>query len=296
MAVGNALNIQQLGVVSFDGVANFIGSPLNQFSTLAAGTNNALVNVAPGTSGQVLTSNGPSSFPTYQGVPFTPNATVQLVDDFVNQFNASGSVQISAFPWYNNNIIWTSETTNVASTNPGLISNPAFASGDSPLFLVGFASGNNGNGLPIKLGGGTLSLNWVIKINTLSTGTNRYTLRLGFGDTANADQVNGVYFEYSDNINSGKWVIKTASGSSRTTTNTLVTVGTGYINLGMVINAAATSVTFSIAGAAQAPIVATIPTTSISPFIDIIRSAGTIAAASISIDLMYLNQILTTPR
>src|SRR5271170_4949881 len=63
---GNALNITQAGVVSFDGVSVFTGSPLTQFDILAGGASNAITSIVAGTSGQVLTSNGSSALPTWQ--------------------------------------------------------------------------------------------------------------------------------------------------------------------------------------------------------------------------------------
>lgn len=63
---GNALNITQAGVVSFDGVSVFTGSPLTQFDVLAGGASNAITSIASGTTGQVLTSNGVGVLPTWQ--------------------------------------------------------------------------------------------------------------------------------------------------------------------------------------------------------------------------------------
>jgi hypothetical protein len=130
----------------------------------------------------------------------------------------------------------------------------------------------------------------------LSTGTNRYILRTGFGDTSGADQVNGVYFEYSDNINTGQWVIKTASASSRTTTNSTIAVTAGWHDLRVVVNAAGTSITFTVDGVTAGTIVTNIPTAATTAFLALLYGAGTIAANTIQVDLFQYNQILTLSR
>ena len=63
------------------------------------------------------------------------------------------------------------------------------------------------------------------------------------------------------------------------------------------INAAATSVSFTVDGVSLgAAITTNIPITGITPFLDIVQSAGTIATNSILIDLFYMTQTLTTAR
>lgn len=47
-----------------------------QYNTLTAGANNLINNVSPGSSGQILTSNGPAAQPTYQ---FAPNGVISYV-------------------------------------------------------------------------------------------------------------------------------------------------------------------------------------------------------------------------
>jgi hypothetical protein len=150
----------------------------------------------------------------------------------------------------------------------------------------------------IKLGGGAIQINWVFKLNTLSDGTNRYTFQCGLGDcmAGTTTNSNGVFFSYSDNVNSGNWTINTVSATSPTVTNTSVAATTGWHNLQIVINAAASSCTFTIDGAAQTAITNTIPTTSISPFIYALRVLGTIPSHTLEIDLFSMSQTLTTPR
>lgn len=65
---GNALNITQTGVVSFDGTSVFTGSTLTQHDVLIGGASNGINSLTPGASGTVLTSNGAGVDPSYQGV------------------------------------------------------------------------------------------------------------------------------------------------------------------------------------------------------------------------------------
>lgn len=56
----------------------------------------------------------------------------------------------------------------------------------------------------------------ILQFNLLSTGTDTYTLRVGFCDVINADCVDGAYFELNSNAD-GQFQCKTASNSARTT-------------------------------------------------------------------------------
>lgn len=67
----NALNIKNAGITIFDGTATFTATTTTQYNTLVGNTGNTIANVSPGTSGQVLTSNGASANPSYQTLPFT---------------------------------------------------------------------------------------------------------------------------------------------------------------------------------------------------------------------------------
>src|SRR5271169_6399589 len=67
----NALNISSAGIVIFNGTNTFSATTTTQYNTLVGGTGNAIVNISPGTSGQVFTSTGATSNPSYQTIPFT---------------------------------------------------------------------------------------------------------------------------------------------------------------------------------------------------------------------------------
>lgn len=68
-AAQNSLNINTSGVVAYNATTGvFTQSAITQYDTLVGGASNAIVSIAPGTTGQVLTSNGASASPSYQTV------------------------------------------------------------------------------------------------------------------------------------------------------------------------------------------------------------------------------------
>jgi hypothetical protein len=226
---------------------------------------------------------------------FIPNKLIRISDDFIGATSGlSGQLLSSQLDWYSPGFsMQTNLSTILSSAHPGLLSNFDTNAGNNwSLFL------SSGQDLEpaILLGGGAITLNWVMDIATLSAASPRYIFRFGFGDTNNADQANGVYFEYSDNINSGNWVIKTAAASSRTTTNTATVVTTGYKNFQISINAAGTSAEFFIGGVSQGTIATNLPALAITPFFDMMATVGTVADSSLRADIMYMQQILTVAR
>lgn len=302
MAVGNAINEQTTGISGFSGTA-FVGSPATQHCVQIGGaTSSTLANVTNGTTGQVLTANTGAA-PTFQDIS-SPSASsiVNLFDDFVGGYDVNNS------PRYTSSLYWATATSgntlggtvfnSNSNAHPGIIQNLAFSTGSVYVSWGNSSTGTIAPYLGLLLGGGAITLTWIINIVNLSNGTNRYILRAGFGDTFNLDMANGVYFEYSDNVNSGNWTYKTADASSRTTSNSSVAVTTGWHNLSLTINAAASSVSFSVDGVSLGTAITTnIPTTNpLTPTLVFRREAGTIAAGTFLIDLFSMTQTLTTPR
>jgi len=224
-------------------------------------------------------------------VPFSPNATLQIFDDFLGFNNLDRSFSLG----------WTSDdfsSSPIADpAHPGITANLEITSDAGYIIMRNNSNVAEGQ---FALGGGALSVFWVIKVATLSAASPRYILRVGLGDTiTTSDQANGVYFEYSDNINSGNWVGKTASASVRSTANSAVAVtNADYVKLGITVNAAATSVSFFVNSAeiANSPLTTNIPTASITPFISVIGTVDTTAEGSVIADLFYLTQTLTSSR
>lgn len=60
------------GIQNWDGVATPSTTALAQYNVVIGASTNTVHNEAPGTSGNVLTSNGATSYPTFQALPYTP--------------------------------------------------------------------------------------------------------------------------------------------------------------------------------------------------------------------------------
>lgn len=269
-----------------------------EFNVLTGDANNLINNVSPSTSGYILTSNGTGAQPTFQansgGGFTTPNSVVQLTDDFFSNINSGSSIQLLGdLTWSIPASVWTSTSFNADSSHPGVISHTALSSGEDYISLISQAPSS------FVLGGGAITMSWVFNISALSTVTNRYKLKLGFlsiGASYDA-AIDGVYFSYSDNVNSGNWGYNTTAASSTTTSNSSIAVTTGWHNATLTINAAGTSCSFTMDGVSLGTAISTnIPTAGIKPVFNIARTAGTIAQATIAIDLFSLTQNLTTPR
>lgn len=268
----------------------------------ADGTNNVYSTATypdtAGTSGNVLTSDGTNWISSANSGAFAPASVVNLSDDFISSVLNTSSSQIQGtMGWQCTGSNFFSIKTAAAASNPGLLAN-ASAGGVAGIYS---SFGSTGSSQPnFIIGGGAISLNWVFKINTLSNGTNRYTLYAGLGDNvSNGNMTNGVYFTYVDNANSGNWVGNTASASSRSTANSAVAASSSaYVNLGITINAAGSSASFFVNGTqiANSPIATNLPTVVVMPIFKIDTALGTQAAGTIYIDLFYMTINLTTPR
>ncbi len=140
-------------------------------------------------------------------------------------------------------------------------------------------------------------MRWRVAFDAVSDGTNTYFSSLGFGGQINSkDQTDGIYFTYTHSTNSGKWQAVTASGGTRTSTDTGVAAGTSYQSLEIRTNAAGTSVEFYIDGSLVATNTTNIPTTTATAiFITMNKSAGTTSRV-LYMDYYSLETTRTTAR
>jgi hypothetical protein len=140
---------------------------------------------------------------------------------------------------------------------------------------------------------------WRAAINNLSTLAERFTIRIGFSDTTAAGEaVDGAYFRYRDDVNSGRWECVTRSNSVETVTDSGITVDTQYHDYDIEINDTATSVVFKIDGAIVATILTNIPTGSArltGSMIKIEKSLG-ITQRNLYVDYFSMQFIFTGDR
>lgn len=226
------------------------------------------------------------------------NSQIVMVDDFVSNHLTGG--QYGIYQWFDQQ----TNSTDVNSTagHPGiitLITDPG--NGDLNQLQMGY---NDGPPLDNSfiLGGGVLTMQMLIQIPTLSVVGQRFTISFGIGTgdgiSVVSTQPDGLYFTYSDNVNSGKWVINASASSVSTTANTNSTVDTSWHMYKIIVNAAGTSASFYIDGVqvANSPIATNIPTVNpITPYLNVIKSVGA-SNSSVQIDLFTLTYNLTTPR
>lgn len=230
---------------------------------------------------------------TGQSQPFVPNAVLQEFDDFISSITSDSKLD------------WKSLATSFFQSDgtvdhPGIYSLTADPGENVVVFLQQDTLGGTGVG-PFALGGGITTINWVVQLTGLSAGGNTYRFSCGLADTttleAQSDSfVNGVYFTYTNTVNSGNYQIKNTAASVTTTASTTVAANTSWVTFSIVINAAATSVAYYIDGnqVSVSPLTTNIPTASLTPFVCLINTAGT--TPQFNIDLFWCTVVLSNPR
>lgn len=178
------------------------------------------------------------------------------------------------------------------------------ATDDVALYKGGDGSVITGGCLNAGKNHGLVIFEWSVYIPVLSDGTNRYSLSLGLANTPKPGNV-GVYFRYSDNVNSGKWFLRQQDGSGDTTeTDSGVTVAAStWYNLRAEIDAVggATSIRWYINGTLVATVGTSFPgsanitsNTRMSPFVRCLKTLGT-TLTSLYIDYFYCSKKFATP-
>jgi hypothetical protein len=280
--------------LSTTGLAVRTGTDTWTTRTLAAGSGISISN-ADGISGNPTISSSTPSVVT------SARTTLSFVDDFIGLgFSITGSAHMVG------DTMWDAEdstgTVNsslnvpsyVDAAHPGIVTMATGSSSTGVAYISKRTSTVAGN---VILGAGQVTTEFVIRMSALSDSSQRFTIRCGLSSSNTTEPGNGVYFEYSDNINSGNWVGKTASSSSRTSANSAVAASTDWVRLTIVVNAAATSASFYINGTeiANSPISTNIPTAVVCPFAQIIKSVGS-SSRSFAVDYCAMQIDLTNSR
>lgn len=103
----------------------------------------------------------------------------------------------------------------------------------------------------VHLQGGAVRMIFVVKTDgTISNNTDKFTIAVGLPNEGDAQRGrDGIYVQYSNDLNGGKWALITSNGGTATSTDTGVTVATDtWYVITIDINAGATSATASING------------------------------------------------
>jgi hypothetical protein len=272
----------------------------NVYSTSTYPNTNAAGDLRYGSATNVLSNLAISATP---GVPLTstgalpawnnPFQALTLLDYFTNSSAPStlGWSEISGGTGAGNNY----GNVTVDSGHPG---NQQFATGTTTTGYCGLTLGNTSTPGLIIPGGGACDIYWVVQLPVLSVIAQRYIYVAGIGQTNNAAAPwlqNGIYFQYSDSINSGQWQIIATIGGVATTTNTTIAAGTTFTTLHLSINAGWTSVTGYINGVSGGTVASGLPTAGISPIAFIQKTLGTTSRLS-NQNMFYLYQSLTSAR
>ncbi len=221
----------------------------------------------------------------------TPNIITQIniTDDFISAGTASGAI---------GQMGWT--------LSSGTTAVQASTGSTRGILRLNSSTANNGTGA-IQLGvnhflnnGGSIVYEARVQFAALGgTGAAGFTARFGLGDiVANADQTNGIYFEYAGTAaGTINWSLKTANAGTRTTTSTAAAVAaTTFYKLTWVLNAAGTSVGFYINNNFIANIATNIPTAAIGPIVQITTNNANVAAKTCDVDYIYITNNFNTAR
>ena len=184
--------------------------------------------------------------------PFAPASALEFIDDFLYYTFPGGSIWNGDSVWaFAGSLGWNAVAGE--ANHPGVMELQISTINTAEAIhkrLDQFAGGN-----------GELIFEIALKLTTLSSSSERYIVTVGFGDvTASGDQVDGAYFRYSDNLQSGNWERCTANNSTRTQQSTGVAVTTSWTRLRVVMNSAGTQVDFYIDGTSAGSITTNIPT------------------------------------
>lgn len=126
------------------------------------------------------------------------------------------------------------------------------------------------------------------RITTLSDGTNDIAVRVGFGDTPNSDQADGIYFENNRNVHgNNQWRACCAANSVRTKTDTGVApTAATWFRLRMELVGGVAS--FMIDGAPVASVSTNIPSGAGRTFTYLAATVKALGAAARTVDWDYI--------
>lgn len=145
-------------------------------------------------------------------------------------------------------------------------------------------------------GNGAVIYEQDLNIPVLSTAAEEFIVRLGLVDSTTSDGTDGAFFKY-DRLGLGaNWQAVNIAGAVSTTVDTGVAVTAGtFINFRVVVNAAASSAEYFIAGVSRAVIATNVPTAPTGLLMGINKSAGT-TARTMQTDFVFYDIALTTAR
>ena len=330
----NSINESTTGIVGFTGTA-FTATPVtNHAVILGSSTSSALGSVGPtATAGQVLQSAGSSTDPLFSTATYPTDAAVgDLI--YGSATHVFSSLAISSIPgsrleyngtnvaWFNplqetilfedwiatsvaGNLNWRNGTSNsgtiaigsnVDSGHPGVVTMGTSTTTNGQAYLL---LGQNSSAQPMILGGGAVTIIWIVQIPTLSTAVDEFAVACGLSANQSGGTTlgNGCGFLYNDNGSLPNWQVYSSAGTPTQNDTGVAAVAGSWYHLRMDVNAGASSIAFTIneASVTGSPISTHIPTQAISPYCTLGKVAGT-TNRSLYIDTFYTYQKLTSAR
>lgn len=270
MAINNAVNAKVTGFQSLN-------------ATTGAWNGRTLT---PGTGISITNQDGTGGDPVISATSSPPDSsfgTLVIVDDFI----FGDGTQVAAIGETN----WTGSgfvPKTGEANHPGITSNTT--TGGTLIKTWDALSAAVGGILP---GNGEITAEFIIRVVT--TGAANLYIGIANKATGTNEPQNGCYFLYNSGVNSGNWVGKTANGGTRSSANSANAVVAGnWVRLKIVINSAASSVSFYHNGTeiANSPLATNIPTAALS--LSVIASNG--ATVGIDVDLITLKYVLAVSR
>lgn len=149
----------------------------------------------------------------------------------------------------------------------------------------------------VVLGTNPVTFTTIVKIPTLSTGTETFIVQCGFFDSLTGAQTDGLYFEYAHTVFGGNWQanIYNAGGSIGSNDTGIAVVTTNWYKLEVVVNAAASTTLFKINGSTVYTHGGTTPTgtTRAMGFYSHIRKTLGTTARTLDIDYIGFKSVVT---
>lgn len=198
---------------------------------------------------------------------------------------------------------WLTQATGTGATVQGNTS--ALTSGDDTFGVVDLATGTTTTGLAstylsqtaLVVGYAKFYYEWRVYMPNTSTTAQPYNVRIGFNDNwITAGPNNGIYF-FGTGGNAPVWNCITINGGVATSTASGVSVASAtWYKLGMLINAAGTSVQFFINDTLVVTTTTNIPTGTTGFGAQISKSSAGTTSRSLYVDYAQLMYTMTTPR
>lgn len=199
---------------------------------------------------------------------------------------------------------WLESVTGAGAAVSGITS--LLTSGNNAFGVIDLSTGTTTNGIAsayltsnaIMFGYATIYAEWRVQMTNISSTAQPYNVRLGFNDVwTTVGPQNGAYF-FGTGGNTPAWNCITINGGTATSTPSGIShVDSTWYKLGILVNAAASSVQFFIDDSLVVTNTTNIPTANETGFgCQISKSSAGTTARTIDVDYAQLTYALTTPR